>query len=58
MKEITQTLSTPRPSVPLPCGFGIHVGFELYLERIMHAPTSGRIITTAVRIITVVVDEI
>lgn len=57
-EEITQTLSTPRSNFSLPCGFGIHVGFELYLESIMHVPTSGSIIMVAVRIITVVVDEI
>lgn len=57
-KEITQTLSTPRSDFSRPCGFGIHVGFELYLESVMRVPTSGSIIMVAVRIITVVVDEI
>lgn len=57
-KEITQTPSTPRSNIPLPCGFGIHVGSELYLESIIHVPTSGSIITIAVRIITVAVDEV
>lgn len=34
------------------------MGFQLYLESIMHVPTSGSIIMVAVRIIMVVVDEI